>query len=597
MPEPGWQTWFTLLVLAASVAALIWEIAAADQVLLAALVILVAAGVVPAGEAFDGFASPPVVALAALFVVAASMRKTGALAFVYRLMMPRASRARPSMARLMLPVAALSAFVPNTPLVAVLAPLVQKWARDCGVAASKLLLPLSYAALLGGTCTLLGTSTNLVVTGLLEAYGRTQAPVVPGLGMFELALVGVPATLAGCAYMAWFGQRLLPEREDQTEISQRRFRTYQFELRVAEGSPLVDRTVEKAGLRRLRNAFLAHIVRRDDVIGPVGPTQRLEAGDVLTFIGSSDVLDELLRTQQLTRVVDPVGQEGEAKHLPLFEAVISARSNLVGLSLKQAGFRDHYQAVVLGIHRQGRRIGGPLGECALEAGDLLLLEAQPNFQALWADSGEFYLVAPLERDEQPLSRRAPAVLAVFLAMLVTVSGGWVPLHVAAVAAALLVTLAGGISAADARRSIDLSVMLVLGAAVGIGVGVEKSGLAGLVAGELVSLGAPLGLLGALAMVYLATNVLTEFLSNVVAASLVFPLGMATAAAAGVDPRGFAVVIAIAASAGFSLPMGYQTHLMVMGPGGYRVRDFAKVGLPLNVVILALTVAVVYAVWY
>jgi len=587
-----WEAWFTLAVLVTMLVLLVKEAASPDLILLGSLAALLVAGVFEnTADAFVGFSSGSVLTIGSLFVVAAGSRKTEAFAVLNRLIRPRSANLRAALARLMLPVSAVSAFVNNTPLVAILVAPVESWASRVGIPPSKLLIPLSYATVLGGMSTLIGTSTNLVVSDFLVANGSA------GFSMFELAWVGVPAAIIGYLYFATVGHRLLPDRGDQARIARDDPRSYQFELRVAAGSALVGKSVEEAGLRHLVGAFLAHVSRRREVIAPVRPALVLEAGDLLAFSGSPDIMDTLLAVEGLERPDGPLSGAPESPALRLFEAVVSAKSSLVGKTLQRSRFRERFQATVLGIHRAGARVDGPLGRSAIHGGDLLLVESLDDFTARWIDSDEFYLVAPIRRRDVVPSRRAPWVFAIFSTMVVAIAAGWLPVANAALAAAILVVFVAGLSPTEARQALDLSVLLVLAASFGIGAAISQTGLAGCIGTALVDGLAPLGPIGVLAGVYVATNLLTEILTNNVAAVIVFPIGLAAAQASDLDLRGVAVVIAIAASAGFATPIGYQTNLMVMGPGGYRFADFFKVGVPLNLLVFALTMVVVRWVWY
>jgi len=597
--ELGFDAWLTLAVLLAALVMLVREMASPDLILLGGLAVLLVAGVFESpSDALVGFSSKAVLTIGSLFVVASAARKTGAFRFAFDWMRPRSGRLAAFLARVMLPVSGLSAFVNNTPLVAILVPTIQEWGRKVKIPPSKVLMPLSYAAILGGMSTLIGTSTNLAVSAALEQRGSEP------LSMFELAWIGVPASILGYVYFATIGHRLLPVRSDPTTIAHGDVRSYQFELRVSVGSSLAGRSVERAGLRHLEGAFLSHVIRGREMIAPVRPDLVLEPSDLLAFSGSTEIMDRLLAGGGLERVVEPVDLENgngapPSPDLPLFEVVVAAESSLVGKSLQQVGFREQFQAVVLGIHRRGAKVEGPLGRSAIHRGDVLLIESADDFAARWQGSDEFYFVASHGRKEGPTSERAPWVFAVFAAMVLTVSLGWLPVVSAALCAAILVVFVAGMSPTEARQSIDLSILLVIAAAFGIGEAIQASKLDQALGQELVAWVSGMGALGVLAGIYLLTNLLTEILTNNVAAVIVFPIGLAAAsgiAELGDDPRSVAVVVAVAASASFASPVGYQTNLMVMGPGGYRFTDYLRVGLPLNLLIMALTLTVVSWIW-
>ena len=599
----GWEAYFTLGALALMLAALVRGVAKAEFVLAGTLGLLLVAGVVEPADGFAGFANPAVIAIGALFVVAAAVERTDALYALRHILRPGKIGTGAAVFRLMLPTALLSGFLNNTPIVAMLIPRVQAWARETGLPASKLLIPLSYAAIVGGWLSVIGTSTNLVVHGLLVGSGR------PGLAFFDLAWVGVPVVVLGVVYYALVGHRALPEREGQKVLGGQA-REYQFELRVSQGAALVGQTVEEAGLRTLGDAFLASIWRprpgsggaggdgaaKGGVLEPATPTSLLEGGAVLTFTGDPRALEALLKRPGLERCVRPM-EVNARKDLQLYEAVLADGGRLVGKTLREADFRGRFGGVVLAILRRGEAVEGPLGQVELRAGDLLLVEGPHWFADQFGGSHrDFYLVSALDLPIAEASKRAPLALAILAGFVLLVAFKVLPLAVAALAAALGVVVTGCISGERARQAIDGSVLIVIAAAFGIGKAVESSGLADFLAHGIAGSAGVLGPFGAVALVYLATNLLTEAVTNQAAAALMFPVAMTVAADLGLEPTALALTIAVGASASFLTPIGYQTNLMVMGPGGYRYTDYARAGLPLSLIALAVTLLVVRFVW-
>ena len=582
-----WEAWLTLAVVLGLVVALVRDVARPEALLLAALAPLLAAGVLTADDAFAGFANSAPLAVGALFVVAAGVQATGALAFADRLLFPRSGHLGAATARLMLTTAALSAFLNNTPLVAMLMPRVQAWCERAGVSPSKLMIPLSYAAIVGGMTTLIGTSTNLLVAGLMEDAG------LPPLGLFDLALAGGPAALAVIAYFAVVGHRGLPDRgrDDAAPVPA----DCLFEVGVGAGSPLAGRTVEEAGLRALGDAFLVHVHSGDDVVA-ASPETVLRAGDALLFTGSLDARDRLLARPGLEPVED--GADVEAGGLPVYEAVVSGRSPLVGRTLRDLDFRQRYGGVVVGVRRRDEALHEALGRTPLREGDLLLVEAPPAFADRWGrDRETFYVVAPA-RDARPVAR--PGRAAAALAILVGVIGVSAVFDVSIVTTSFLGALAmvatRCLTWAEARRSVDLSVLLVIVAALGLGKAIEGSGLAAALADVVVGAAPALGPLAVVAAVYVATSLLTEVVTNNAAAALMLGVGLEAARATGAPPEAFAVAVAIAASASFLTPVGYQTNMMVMAAGRYRFADFLTSGAAANVIVAAVALAMIAVVW-
>lgn len=586
----GWQAWATLAVIVGMLVALIREVARPEVVLLGSIGVLVALGILSPQEAFSGFSNSAVIAVGSLFVVAAAVQNTGALAGMDRLMFPRRPRVTEAAARMGLSVGLLSAFLNNTPLVAMFMPRVQAWGQRVGVSPSKLLIPLSFVTILGGATTLVGTSTNLVVSGLMEEAG------VGPLGMFTQTPIALPASIAGLAVLLFVGMRFLPDRQQGSGPRADGLDRCLFELRVPAGSPLVGQTVEEAGLRALGDAFLAH-VRRGSEIVPATPEITLRARDALLFQGSARSMEVLLERPGLERAVEPVARPGLAT-LPLYEAVVSPSSSLVGRTLREAEFRELYGGVVLALRRQDDEVVESLGRTPIRAGDLLLVEAPDGFAGRWkAARDEFYLVAPWRGARpRPQPKKAPFALVVLLAVVAVAAFDLVPIETTAFVGALVLVATRCLSGRDARRAVDTPTLVVIATSLGVGEAIAKTGLAAVVAEGIVGSLQSLGPVGVVAAVYVGTALLTELITNNAAAALMISIGLETAARVGVAPEVFGVTVAIAASASFLTPIGYQTNLMVMSAGGYRFLDYWRCGLPVFLVYSVVTVLMIWLLW-
>jgi len=594
------EAWISTGVVAALVVTLVLDRFPPDLVLFLGLTALLLAGVLTVEEAIAGFANPAVLTIAALFVVSAAVRHTGLLDRLCRAIFGEARSEAGLVTRLMLPVSAVSAFLNNIPLVLALAPVVTSYASKRGWVVSKFLIPLSYAAILGGMCTLIGTSTNLVVDGMMQARG------LAGMGMFEIAAVGVPLALVGWLFMVTVGRRLLPARQTPRQRAAGEFRDFVAEMRLEPGSPLAGRTVQEAGLRQLRGLFLTEIDRGGTIIAPVGPDERLAGGDRLVFVGAVDTLVELQKLPGLVPAAKPhydLLKEHRGR-LRLVEAVVSPSSPLVGRTVREAAFRSRYDGVVIAVHRNGERVPGKIGDVVLKPGDTLLVECPDTFVSTWYDSPDFYLVSHVE-EVVTRPRRWWLVPVIVGAMVATaalgpylppVGGRPVSMFHAAFGAAALLIMTGCVSRGEARRSVGWQVLIVIACAMGVGRAVEKSGAADVLAGYVVDLFRPLGPVGILAGVFLVTTVLCEVVTSRAAVAIMMPLAFATAAQAGLDLRPFAFATAVAACTSFVLPVGYQTNLIVYGPGGYRTWDFIRVGLPLKVLVTAAAIALIPLIW-
>lgn len=584
---------FTLLIVVLMLAALVFEVLAPDIIVFSALGVLLVAGVLTPAEAFAGFANPGMLTVGLLFIVAYAAQSSGLLAFFADHVMGRSGGGRRSLARMMGPVAGMSAFLNNTPIVAMFTPAIRDWALKHRLSPSKFLLPLSYASIFGGICTLIGTSTNLVVNGMLLQQGHRS------LGMFELAWVGLPCAMAGIAFLLLVGLRLLPERCDLArQMETGGGREYFIEMLVPENSALAGKSVEQAALRNLGQLFLVQIQRGDERLAPIRPSDVLHAGDHLLFTGN---LDAILRLQGLAGLM-PVHEDEFCRTLResgngrILEAVVSRSSPMLGKTIKQGNFRARYDAAILAVHRHGERLRSNLGELVLRPGDTLLLLAGDDFSKRWNHSREFYMMTRVVDIPRVDRRKGLMTVGVTAAMVALAAFGILDILKAAILAVILLIWTRCITVVEARRSIELNVLIIIAAALGLSRALEKTGAAGLLADHLIDSLRGLGPMGLLAAIYLATSLITEMITNNAAAALMFPIAMAVAGRQGLDPMPFAVAIAVAASASFATPIGYQTNLMVYGPGGYRFSDFLKLGIPLNLLYMAVALVVIPAVW-
>ncbi len=582
--DPSWgdaDVWITGGVLLAIVVGLGAGRFGADLVLLFGLAILLAFGVIDTAEAISGFANPAVWTVVLLYIVAAGLRHTGALSSITAWGLGRPKTTAGAQTRIMLPVAGASAVMNNTPIVAMFLPVLKDWAARNNIQASRLFMPLSFAAILGGTCTLIGTSTNLVVHGMIQQHNE-QGYDLPQLGMFTLAWIGIPLTFVGVAYMLLAGRKLLRNTESQMP-SVEDPRQYMTSVRVAENASIGGQSIEQAGLRHLPGLYLSRIEREGEHILAVDPNTILHGGDVLIFVGNVKSVADLLRMKG----IEPVTSEELRKGLTprhrakLIEAVVSSSSPMLGISIREGEFRSRYGAVVIAAHRSGERIAGKLGDIRLRAGDTLLLEAPGDFVSAHADSNDFYLVSELDSSAAPGHHLAWAALLVLVGLILGMTIFSSHTMTVALIAALAMIALRCCTGPQARASIDWQVFLTIGAAFGLGAAMERSGLAELIAGIMLDVAQPMGLYAVLGVLFLITALFTNVVTNNAAAVLMFPIALeAWRAGADWPFMPFAAVIAIAASAGFMTPIGYQTNLMVMGPGGYKPFDFLRFGAPL-----------------
>ncbi|MGB5639027.1 MAG: SLC13 family permease [Sedimenticolaceae bacterium] len=586
----GWEALLTLAVVAACFFMMALSRVSPDIIMTAGLTVLLLSGVLSPQEGLAGFANQGMLTVAVLYVVVSGLTETGAIGWIVQHILGQPRDTHRAQVRMMIPAAALSAFLNNTPVVAVFVPAVKVWARRNGLSLSKLLIPLSYASILGGTCTLIGTSTNLVVNGLLvDQVG------LPGLGMFDLTWIGLPVAVTALLFVLAFSGRLLPDRQEPL-VHGDSLREYMAEMTVEQGSALQGCSIEKAGLRSLPGLFLAEIERDGAILPAVGPGERLQANDRLIFVGAIESVVDLHRIRGLIPATDQVLKlEGARKDRSFFEAVVSDTCPLVGKSVREGRFRTLYRAAIIAVARNGERLRGKIGDMVLRAGDTLLVEARPDFVSRQGRSRDFLLVSEIGGFHPPDHRRAPLALAIIVCMVVLASSGLLSMLEAALVAAGLMLVSGCTSAQVARQSPDWQVLVVIATSFGIGAAMQNSGAAGMLADSIIGLagGNPWS---TLALVFATTALLSAVATNNVAAVLSFPIALSAAAHMNVDVMPFAVTIMMAASASFATPIGYQTNLMVYNAGGYRFADFMRIGLPLTLLVGLLTVGLVPFIW-
>ena len=586
-----WQAWLSLILTAGAVAVLIFTRYAPHVVLMGALTILSISGVLTAAEALSGFANPGLITVAAMFVVAAGLNASGGIDLLVNRFLGKPASLRAAMLRLLIPVFPLSAFLNNTPVVATMIPAVNAWARRINTAPSKLMIPLSYAAILGGTLTMIGTSTNLVVAGQYHALTGEN-----GFHLFSITAVGLPVAIIAGVYMILVMPRILPNRSEKQPFAN--VREFTVEVAVDPEGPLVGLSVEQAGLRDLSRLYLVEIDRGSSVVTATPSEEILQAGDRLVFAGETEAISDLMR---INGIIASQGDEASQGALNenraerrLVEVVVSQSCAAVGETVRGSRFRDQYGAVVLAAARNGERIAGNLGNIIIKPGDTLLLEARPAFVTRQRYNRDFLVVNDLEK-ETPRHERALLAWAILLLVVGAAGFGLISMLNAALLGAGMMILTGCVSVSQAEKSLDLTVLVTIAASFSLGVALQKTGVAEVLAQHVVLLsgGRPWLLL---ILTYILVSMLTETITNNAAAVIMVPVILAITAQAGLNPEPFMLAIMMAASASFATPLGYQTNLMVYGPGGYRFSDFVRAGIPMNLLVGASTVTILLLFW-
>ncbi|WP_414662076.1 SLC13 family permease [Horticoccus sp. 23ND18S-11] len=592
-----WEIAAVLVLVIGAIACFVWEKIPPDVVALTLFVVIAASGLVPVKDAFAVFSNPAPITVAAMFVLSAALLRCGALDYLSGGFEKAAFLPYQVVIFLLVTlVAFVSAWINNTPVVVVFVPVVMSLARRMKLPASKFLIPISYASVLGGNCTLIGTSTNLVVNGLLVEHD------LPGLDMFELASVGIPTAIIGALYLALLGKRLLPSRESLTSIlSEDERREYMTEAFVPPGSTLIGKSLRAAGLVKARGFRVIEVVR-DGVAIHVDPVATpFEEGDRLVLACRPSGIAHA-RSMPGFDFTAEAGLEQIASHEGVvFEGAVAPNSEIIGQSISELNFRQRFRVIVLAIHRGGENVREKLETLPLQMGDILLMMGTEQAVNELRAGDDIILF-----DRPPLPsvsrhKRIPLVLATIAAVVLAETLDIMPIHLGAIAGAVLMCVTGCIKPKEAYESIEWNLLFVIFGMLALGIAMQQTGAASWLAQNVVTgVGAmfsgPEKPFMMLAGLYLVTLVLTEVLSNNAVAALMVPIALGIATTAGLEARPFVIAVTIAASAAFATPIGYQTNTYIYGIGGYKFADFMKIGIPLNILCFIVSMIVIPKVW-
>ncbi len=566
-----------------------------DVAILGGLAMLMVGGVVDVGDATSGFASTAVLMLAGLFIIATGLERTGAISHYARRLLGHPQTTSGAQFRLMVPVSLLSSIMNNTPIVAICIPIVREWSRRLRISPSHLLMPLSFAAILGGKLTLIGTASNIIVMeewvswfdsgNSLWARELGMLPPTAVTQFLGVAAIGLPALIVGIAFILLAAPALLPIRTPAIEPSRVDARNYQVELVIPQGSPVASRTIEEAGLRQLPGLFLSSIERGGVRLPAVEPITVLEEGDRLSFVGLLESVLDLRRIKGL----EPDDAQSDKldisrSHRTLVEAAVSANSPLVGKSIRQARFRTHYDGVILAVHRQGQQIEAKIGDIVMKPGDTLLIETSLSFRQTWKESTEFFLVTNVPDSIPVRHNLAPVALSILGVLVLLLVFAPIDRVAAVWGCALAMVLTRCVTGTEARDGLQLKVLLVIAGAIGIGNALQSTGLSDIAGSFIAQFGSDVGIVPMLLVIFLAGAVLSQFITTYAAAALLFPVSMTIAETLQHSTAPIVFVLMLGVGCSFISPIGYQTNLMVYGPGGYRFLDYARLGIPLTILI-------------
>jgi di/tricarboxylate transporter len=547
-------------------------------------------------EALSGFSSPATVVVAGLLIMSAAIQRTGALQIIAKRIL-RFSRHNPFriIVTMMISTGLVSMFVNNTPAVAVQLPIAVSLAEKARLSLSKILMPLSFAAILGGTCTMIGTSTNVLVKTIAANHEGGW-----DIGIFEITPLGLIYFALGLLYLIVIGRRITPDRRAREELSERyQLREYITEIRIGEGSQWIGLPLSEyknlpggppAGVE------VIEIIRRGQKILPA-EHPRIQSGDSLLVYGSVDELMKLKDEPGLSirHEFEVHDQDLHDNKIILAEGVLSPTSRFIGRTLKEIEFKYRYGVAALAIRRYGRPVRQKIGKVRLTFGDSLLLQGDRENVDKLMESPDFLLLERVKLP-QPRKNKIAVALAIFSATILILGIGLLPLVTAVVLGSLAMVVTGCISLKELYESIPFKVVILLGCLIPLGLAMEKTGAARLVARQLVNLPFQDNFHMYLLMLAMVTIVLTEIMSNNATAVIMVPVAFSVASQLGVSPKPLVLAVMFAASFSFLTPVGYQTNTIIYGPGGYRFSDFARVGAPLTILLLLISLLLIPAIW-
>lgn len=545
---------------------------------------LVLLGILTPQQMLMGFSNESIASVVLLVVLSSALSKNFQIEAVIDRIYHLGKRDTPLsyrnfLFRMMVQVAALSSFVNNTPVVALMTPYVFNWGRKYNISPSRLLIPLSYATIMGGMITLVGTSTTLVLNGFMISNG------VEGVPVLSLLFIGAAVCISGILFITLIGHRLLPNHQDILNTFQENQREYLVETALQSNSPIIGKTITEAGLRNLRGMYLVEIIRTRRVISPVKPEERLQRNDVLIFAGATEFIFDLTSNGR-GLVLPQYHKTKQRDAVKVIEAVVGANSNLIGYTAKEIDFRRRYDAAIVAIHRNGERLSGKIGEIKLRQGDLLLLYAGRDFRNRADLYRDIFIVSQVKEFLQPKRKKTFLFVLATLTAIGALMVGFISLFTALLVIFAAMVGLRMIALSDVKREVDINMVGILVFSLALGQAMISTGSGDLLANQILGATTSLGSTAVLASLLIITTVLTSFITNVGAVSIMFPLAYAISNSLQIDGTPLYLGIAYAASAAFLTPIGYQTNLIVYGPGGYNFRDFFRIGLPVTLIYLA-----------
>jgi len=585
----SFEALFLLIILLGEIFLLIKEIFPPPIVFFVAISILVLFNILSPQEALSGFSNVQIATIVLLLISSYAIQKLKVLPIIFSKILHYHEPYRQFLLKLMALVSFFSAFLNNTPIVTLLIPYVSDWAKRNNLPLSKVLIPLSYSAIVGGTITLIGTSTNLLVAALYEKYAGKP------LNLWDFTPIGLFLAIALILYFYFLGYKYLPDREEPIKSFIKQAKNYLVELHISQNSPLIGKTIKEAGLRNLKGLFLAEIIRGGKIIRPVNPSEMLQKDDILIFVGNTKAINDLLNMN--LGLEPPKGCHLPFQTLDVIEAVIPSNSLLIGKTIKELNFRAKYDAAVIGIHRRGEILRGKLGTIKLKAGDLLLLWAGKDFYKKLEDFSEIYVLNQVGNIYKFPYKKGILLFIIFLIIIFLSSLQIISLFKGLLLYILLLLILKTLSFSEIKKNIDLNLVFTASLSLALGKAMITTGLADYIAATIIQISKFSGVLGVIITLYLITYIFTEFVTNLAAAAITFPIAVSLAEHLQIELKPLALLIAFAASGSFISPVGYQTNLIIFSLGNYKFSDFVKIGLPVSILYGFITITLIYFIYF
>lgn len=585
MIAENFQPIFVILVVFLLFLLIYKEYVKASVSFLLAVLLFSITGILTPAEVLSGFANESIASILMLILIATGIRKNFQLENLFDAVFRKANTYRGFLFRMMSQVAILSSIINNTPVVALMTPYVVEWGKKHNIAPSRLLIPLSYATIMGGMITLIGTSTTLILNGFLQDYNH------PSLLFEDLFVIGSSVTVVGILFILFIGYKLLPDHKDVLKTYKENKREYVVETRVLPGSKLIGKNLLDAGLRNLKGVYLVEILRGTKMIFPVEPIEVLAEEDILFFAGNTKDIVDLINSD-VGIELPTTAKSYDSDNAEIVEAVMNNYSSLINTTVKKSDFRNRYNAAIVAIHRNGKKVSGRIGDIVLQVGDLLLLYTGSDFRNRVEIYRDLYVVSRLQNIVKPGNKKYYALGLMAICAIILLNFSQLTLFPALMIILCIMIGFNLITTRDVKRELDLNMIIILVFSLAVGQAIIKTDAGNMVAMAIIDLLEPYGNIAILIGILILTNLLASFIGNVGAVSISFPLAYAISTNLEINGYPFFLTVAYAASAAFLTPISYQTNLIIYGPGGYKFKDFFRIGLPVNFVYLSVAMAVI-----